>query len=345
MMQQFKLELDSDELYSIIHSHHISHRTPVSSLSDEICYELLVPLFITRFNGILKENNLSPSNAERYLQSLLREILTIVPTRHAEIQAKFDARKQELNIQPIQSRKREVTLLFFCHGCDDPTLPLHGNIPVEKVQVMSVKHGCEASGLFPPIYQAINQSFQNRNRRQDASLIEVKRLVKASIGYDSLGKLYEPISNRRLWFTRQDHPGLDAIPNAGIYIIGSSIDTDEVQYEWNGDPLLLSDENNILSDKLHPSLKAYQTALEKLRQPIWKESEPLHLNSIDIMLMLLQDLGLDQLNILDWGCRKTCDDLKHAPRRMPSSDYFARNAGRKRKTKTKKNRRRSKSRR
>ena len=334
MMQQFKLNLDSDELYSVILKHQISHRTPILKLPDEVCYELIVLLFLIKFNSKVKEHNISASNAVRYLNSLLQEVLTIVPFDPSII-AQFDKVKQELDIRAIPSKKREITLVFFCHGCDDPTLPLEGNIPVEKVRVMSVIHGCESSGSFPPIYHAINQSFQNRNKRQEASLTETKNLVENYIGYNRLGRLYEPISNRRLWFNRTGHVGLEAIPNAGIYIIASSIDTDEVQYEWNGDPLLLSDENNILSDKLHPSLKVYQTALEKIRQPIWKESEPLHLNSIDIMYILLNELNLDRLNILDWGCRKTCDDLKHSLKRIPSSEYIARNAGRRSKNKLK----------
>jgi hypothetical protein len=332
MMETNGLRLDSEELdlLSIIRPHGINHQTPILHLPIEVCYDLLVPLFLYQFEKECQHSYISASNIERFLYSMEQDALRLIPMNHAMIKEQFERVRQAIVIkQVVPSKKREITLVFFCHGCDDPTVRLEGKIPVEKVKVMSVKHGCIAYGRLPSIYKTVNQSFKSRTRSQAISLSEVKETVKKTMGYD-LTSLYTPISNRRLWFNRVEQSEFTAIPIAGIYIVGSTIETDDIQYQWNGDPVLLSDENNLLSDKLHPSLKLYQQALQRIRSPIWDDTQPIaHINSIDIMGVLLEDLQLDQLKLLDWGCRKTCIELKHALGRIPSIEYMERNAGKK----------------
>jgi hypothetical protein len=71
--------------------------------------------------------------------------------------------------------------------------------------------------------------------------------------------------------------------------------------------------NNILEPGVHPSLVKYHRSIKKMH----------NITLQDMIYFLFDDHKLDELHLIDWGCRKTCDDFVGRPdlHRFPSSEY------------------------
>jgi hypothetical protein len=322
------------------------------SLKDypfELLKEILINYFYKTFRDSIIDNDMNYHNALFFINQLLFMIeltpISIIKNQVEQscLQVLYELFNPAISlynkISHIPSPKRIITLFIYGHGCDVPNQLMrevrHIDVLVPKVIIMSaVSHGCINRGLFTfTEIDSVNETFSN-TRKSPRIAMENFRLQftehrnKIRQQDMSYGRIHTPSTDRRYSFEKDGPKG---IPHAGLYLISSSIDDDIISFDYTTglsnnilefrkdkdevrkrmmDQMQL---NNILEPGVHPSLVKYHRSIKKMH----------NITLQDMIYFLFDDHKLDELHLIDWGCRKTCDDFVGRPdlHRFPSSEY------------------------
>jgi hypothetical protein len=254
----------------------------------------------------------------------------------------------------------EITVFIYAHGCDVPVSTFH-SVPQADRQPMydrtlmlsAVPHSCLNYGNSQTYLTSLQDVYRNHTQSQAEQLAEYQRISQPesialqgqpglltsdphyavhrvnflSARREQLFRIHHPVVEREYDFS---HSADDIAQQKqfGIYVVASSKPDDDIVYsyqdQYGNDPISpFSQENNLLSPTLSPSLQKYKTELARLISTPIQDGCIVRLSNILYTLFRVAQ-PVHMIRVIDLGCRTTCSgygpaDVPALPR-MPSFD-------------------------
>jgi hypothetical protein len=245
---------------------------------------------------------------------------------------------------PHDRGPNELTVYIHAHGCDIPLptfhdIPLADQQPMfERTLILSsVSHSCLHYGDSQQYLTSLQKVYRDHTKSQAEQLTEFQRISQAesialqrqpakltadplyaahrdnflSARPEQLFRIHRPVVEREYNFSRTAKDIAEG-KQFGIYIVASSKPDDDIIYSYRDqyryeqdDPVSpFSQQNNLLSPTLSPSLQKYKNYLENLLQTQVLDIVRLS-NILYTLFQVAQPVAM--IRVIDIGCRITCD--------------------------------------